>query len=400
MQAAVYQGPGKIEVTDVANPTLKHPTDAILRLTSTALCGSDLHMYEGRTPMPGGRVLGHEPMGVLEEVGSAVQSFKKGDRVVVPFNISCGHCFNCIRGFPNACLTLNDKKASAGYGYVGMGPYEGAHAQYVRVPWADFNCMKLPGEAGDQWEDDFVLLADVFPTGFHATELAGVHTGSTVAIYGAGPVGLLATLSCTLKGAAQTFVVDDKPDRLHLVEKLGGIPVDFRKGEPAEQIKEMRRNDKGITGSWIPGEEKMDGVMCGIDAIGYEDVSFRDPQRQDPAQVITSLVEVVNATGRIGQIGVFFPEDPGGVNEQAKHGVYPWPEGKLWEKGIEVGRGQAPVNRYNRMLRDVIVAGKAKPSMIVSQRLPLSEAPRAYENFDKRLEGWTKVVFKPEQRVA
>lgn len=208
---------------DVENPRIEAPEDAILRVTSSGICGSDLHMYEGRTAAGPGVVLGHEIMGVIEETGPGVFSIKRGDRVVLPFNIACGVCFNCVRGFYNACLTANPEAASAAYGYVAMGPYRGGQAEFVRVSWADVNCLKLPGKPGDQWEDDFLLLSDVFPTGFHATEMAGVGPGKTVAIFGAGPVGLLAAYSSIIKGAAEVYVVDHVQARLDKVREIGAI---------------------------------------------------------------------------------------------------------------------------------------------------------------------------------
>src|SRR4051812_991980 len=187
MRAVVYQGPRQVSVEAVEDPAMQEPTDAIVRMTSSALCGSDLHMYEGRTAAQHGIVFGHEPMGVVEEIGPGVRALKPGDRVVMPFNISCGFCASCTRGNYHACLTLNPDNAGAAYGYVGMGPHRGGQAEYLRVPYADVNALKLPGEPGDAWEDDFVLLADVFPTGYHATEMAAVQPGDTVAVYGAGP---------------------------------------------------------------------------------------------------------------------------------------------------------------------------------------------------------------------
>jgi glutathione-independent formaldehyde dehydrogenase len=199
MKAVVYENPMQVAVMDVPKPKIQNPRDAIVRLTSSAICGSDLHMYEGHTAMKPGRVVGHEPMGVVEEVGDAVVELKPGDRVVMPFNIACGVCMNCVRGFTNACLTLNREKAGAGYGYVGLGPYQGAQAEYVLVPFADWACLKLPGTPGDQFEDDFVLLADIFPTSYYSTEMANVSAGKSVAVFGAGPVGLLAAYSALLK---------------------------------------------------------------------------------------------------------------------------------------------------------------------------------------------------------
>ncbi len=395
VRALVYQEPCKVEIRNVDDPTIEDPRDAIIRVTSSAICGSDLHMYEGRTTVQAGKVLGHENQGVIEEVGAGVTSLKKGDRVVLPFNIACGYCYNCLRGFTSACLTANPQAPHAAYGYANMGPYQGGQAEYLRVPHADFNALKLPGEPGDEWEDDFVTLADIWPTGYFAVDLAGVKPGSTVAIFGAGPVGLMATLSASIRGAAEIYVVDRVPERLRLAEQFGGIPIDFTKGNPVEQIKEMRNSNSAWKAALRPGEEKADGVDCGCDCVGYQGRDTEDPSRENPMQVLSDLVDVVNGTGRIGIVGVYMPQDPGGVSEEAKSGDFMIPWGKIFNKGLQLGMGQAPVKRYNEYLRNLIIAGGAKPSKIVTQTLPLDQAPDAYRNFDERGDGWTKVVLKP-----
>jgi glutathione-independent formaldehyde dehydrogenase len=388
MKAVVYKGPKRVAVEEVPDPKIESQSDAIVRLTTSGICGSDLHMYEGRTSAGPGIVLGHENMGVIEAIGQDVQSLKVGDRVVLPFNIACGFCFNCARGFTNACLTENPESFSAGYGYVGMGPHRGGQAELLRVPHADVNCLKLPGKPGDALEDDFLLLSDVFPTGYHAAELAHVIPGSTVAVFGAGPVGLLAAYSSILKGATEVYVVDKIEARLKKAQEIGAIPIDFTKGDPVEQIKQRRRVP--------PGEEKMDGVMCGIDAVGYEAFDFKKADAENPSQVLDALSQIVNPTGHVGIVGVYLSDDPRAVNEKAKKGVFEFPFGEFWEKGIELGLGQTPVKRYNFFLRDLIIAGKAKPSFIVSHRLPLQAAPDAYKKFDERVDGYTKVLLKPK----
>ncbi len=400
MRAVVWKGPGKVSVDQVADPRIESATDVIVRITTAGICGSDLHMYEGRTAAKPGIVLGHENMGVVEEVGEAVQQLAKGDRVVLPFNISCGTCFNCARGYTNACLVTNPEDAGAGYGYVGMGPHRGGQAELLRVPYAEANCIKLPGEPGDELEDDFLLLSDIFPTGYHAAEMAKVGPGTTVAIFGAGPVGLLAAYSAMLRGAAEVYVVDAIPERLEKAKSIGAVPIDFRKGPPAEQIRELRLENPLIRGAMRRGEEKMAGVMCGIDAVGYQAKDFDDPSREQPSSIAEQLCEVVNPTGAIGIIGVFLKEDPGGKDEPAKQGDYRMPWGKLWGKGIQIGMGQTPVRHYSLLLRDLIIAGRAKPSFIVSRRIPLAEAPDAYRKFDRREPGYTKVLIKPTERAS
>ncbi|MDN5839334.1 MAG: alcohol dehydrogenase catalytic domain-containing protein, partial [Yaniella sp.] len=235
MKAVVYKGPYEVAVEEVDDPKIQDPTDVIVRITSTAICGSDLHMYEGRTDAEPGITFGHENMGIVEEVGSGVTTVKKSDRVVMPFNVACGFCDNCRAGKTGFCLTVNEPGTAGGaYGYVGMGPYPGGQAEMLRVPFADYNCVQLP--KGEEHEQDFAMLADIFPTGYHATELAGVQVGETVAVYGAGPVGLMAAYSAQLKGASRVFVVDNVEHRLDLVKDLGAEPINFDNGDAAQQI--------------------------------------------------------------------------------------------------------------------------------------------------------------------
>lgn len=401
MKAIVYKGPLQVAVEEVDNPRIESPTDAIVKITSAAICGSDLHMYEGRTSTQPGTVFGHEPMGVVEDVGGAVISLQKGDRVVMPFNISCGFCFNCTRGYWNSCLTANPNEAHAAYGYAGMGPFRGAQAEKLRVPFADVNALKLPGQPGDEWEDDFITLADIFPTGYHGTELARVRPGDTVAVFGAGPVGLMATYSALLRGAAEVFTVDGVPERLEKARQVGAIPINFKDGDPVQQIFDIRRQDDPVMQAMRPGEaDKMPGVMCGVDAVGYQAKDDRDPSRELPTQVIDDLVRVVNQTGHIGIVGVYPSEDPRGIDQEARNGIYHLPLGEMFDKDITLGLGQCSVKRYNTYLRDLIISGRAKPGYVVSQHLALSDAPKAFQEFDKRAPGYTKVVLKPEQSTA
>jgi glutathione-independent formaldehyde dehydrogenase len=400
MKAVSYQGVHKMEVTEHPKPKLQSPTDALLRVTTAGICGSDLHMYDGRTPLKEGTVVGHEIMGVIQEVGEAVHSIKKGDRVVLPFNVSCGFCFNCHRGHTEACLTMNPEQPHAAYGYAGMGPYQGGQAEFVLVPYADFNCLKLPGKPGDQWEDDFLLLSDVFPTGYHATELAQVTPGKTEAVFGAGPVGLLAAYSALLKGASEVYVVDNIAERLAKVMELGATPVDFSKGDPVEQIFQLRKKNHGIQQSLRPGEEKMAGVDCAIDAVGYQARDDGNPSQENATQALDNALRVVNPTGSIGLIGVFIAPDPGAKDQRAKKGIYPFPIADFFDKGLTIGSGQAPVKKYNEYLRDLIVNGRAKPSKIVSHHIRIEDAPKAYDKFDKRVEGHTKVLIRFEEALA
>jgi len=206
--------------------------------TTSNICGSDLHMYEGRTSVEVGKVLGHENMGIVEEVGSGVQVVKVGDRVSVPFNIACGSCRNCTTGWTSFCTRMNPTEGmdGAAYGYANMGPFDGGQAQYLRVPHADFNLLGLP--SGTEHENDFTMLSDIFPTGWHGVVLSGMEPGDRVAVFGGGPVGLMAAHSAMLMGASQVFVVDKAPDRLTLASSIGATGVDLTLGDPVEQILE------------------------------------------------------------------------------------------------------------------------------------------------------------------
>ncbi len=399
MKAVVYKGSHQVAVESVEDSRIEAPGDAVVRITSTAICGSDLHMYDGRTDIAPGTVLGHENMGVVEAVGPGVTSIKVGDRVVLPFNIGCGFCYNCLRGFSSDCLTVNQAAPHAAYGYANMGPFRGGQAEHLRVPYADYNCLKLPGTPGDEHEDDFVLLADIWPTGWHGTELAGVVPGSTVAVYGAGPVGVMAVYSAVLRGASEVYCIDRVPGRLEKARQAGGIPINIDDGDPVEQVMQMRR-DSGLQGALRPGEDKMGGVMHGVEAVGFQARSDADASQENPVQPLEDLIRLVNPTGQIGIVGVYPAQDPDGVDEAAKQGRYQISLGQAFTKGLRIGMGQAPVKRYNEYLRDLIIVGRAKPSFVISHRLPLDAAPDAYKNFDARGSEYTKVILKPEMAAA
>jgi threonine dehydrogenase-like Zn-dependent dehydrogenase len=376
MKALVYMGPRDVRIKNVPDAKIQEPTDVLVKITTTNICGSDLHMYEGRTDMETGRVLGHENVGQVVEVGKAVRHIKVGDWVCLPFNVSCGYCKNCESGQTSACLTLNPGQAGAAYGYADMGPFEGGQAEFLRVPYGDFNCLKLPEDAGEK-QNDYVMLADIFPTGYHATELADVQPGESVVIYGAGPVGLMAAYSAVLRGAGKVMIVDRLKDRLALAEEIGVMGIDDSKESPVEQVLEL-----------TDGE----GADKGCECVGYH---AHDPRGQEHNNMtMNSLIKSVRATGAIGVVGVYAPEDPKSSNELAKKGRVAMDWGALWGKGLRIGTGQTNVKSYNRRLCNLIEMGKAKPSFIVSHELPLNEAPDAYKHFDKREDGWTKVVLK------
>jgi glutathione-independent formaldehyde dehydrogenase len=377
MKALVYNGARDVSISEVDDPKIELPGDVIVKLTTTNICGSDLHMYEGRTEMEEGRVLGHENLGEIVEVGAGVERVKRGDLVCLPFNIGCGHCKNCEHGLTGYCLTANPGTAGAAYGFAGMGPFEGGQAELLRVPYADFNCLSLPSDAREK-ENDYVMLSDIFPTGWHATELAGVQPGDSVVVYGGGPVGLLAAYSAVLKSAAKVMLVDRHPDRLKLAEQIGAIAIDDSKGSPVDAILEQ-----------TDGE----GADRGCECVGYQ--AHDHEGHEVPNLTMNNLVASVKATGSIGVVGVFVPEDPGAEDELEKEGKLAFDFGEFWFKGQRMATGQCNVKTYNRKLCDLIEAGKAKPSFLVSHELALAEAPDAYKHFDDRDDGWTKVVLKP-----
>jgi glutathione-independent formaldehyde dehydrogenase len=377
MRALVYHGPRKVSVDEVPDARIERPTDALVRITTTNICGSDLHMYEGRTDVEEGKVLGHENMGEVIEVGSGVDRVKVGDMVSLPFNIGCGFCKNCEAGLTGFCLTANPGNAGAAYGYADMGPYNGGQAELLRVPWADWNALVLPDDAREK-QADYTMLSDILPTGYHGTELAQVGTGDSVVIWGAGPVGLMAAMSAQLRGADQVLVVDRQPDRLRLVEKLGATPVDDSAGDAVQQVLDATRGE---------------GADKGVEAVGYQ--AHDHLGEESPGLTINSLIQAVRPTGRIGVVGVFVPEDPSAADDLAKKGKFAFDFGTFFFKGQAMGTGQANVKQYNRGLRNLIHQGRLHPGVIVSQELSLDQAAEGYQHFDDREDGWTKVLLHP-----
>jgi threonine dehydrogenase-like Zn-dependent dehydrogenase len=280
---------------------------------ATGICGSDLHMYQGRTAAEAGLVFGHENMGIVTEIGSGVTLLKKGDRVVLPFNVADGRCRNCEEGRTAFCTGVNPGFAGGAYGYVAMGPYRGGQAQYLRVPYADFNALKLP--PGKEHEADFALLADIFPTGWHGLTLSGFKPGESVAIFGAGPVGLMAAYSAVLRGASNVYVVDQVPERLEAAKKIGCTPIDFTASDPVDQIIKLNG----------------DMVDRAVDAVGYQAVDSSG-NKEKPNTVLESLIRVTRPTGGLGIPGLYVPTDPGAPDAQSKEGQILIPFGKLFEK--------------------------------------------------------------------
>ncbi|TDC00729.1 alcohol dehydrogenase [Nonomuraea longispora] len=390
MRAVVFAHAHSVTVQNVSDAVIEEPGDVVIRVTSSAICGTDLHMYDGRTGATPGLVLGHEPLGVVEQAGRAVEMVKPGDRVVIPTHVYCGVCVNCARGLSAACLRVRPGGFGAAYGYAGMGPYRGAQAELLRVPFADANCVKVPGQPGDGMEDDLVLLADAFVTGWHATELAQLRAGMTVAVFGAGTIGLLAAYSALLKGAAEVYVVDAVRERLDKAAEIGAVPVDYRRGDPVDQIRELRM-DRGLA----PGEEAMRGVDAGIDAVGFQAYGRQERGVENPRQVVDDLARLVNPTGHLAVIGVYPEQDLNPAPEGHADGRLTVPWGTFFSKGISVRFGRTHDRRYTVLLRDMVLSGRARPGVVVTHHGRLDDAPGLYRAFDQRADGVVKAVLRP-----
>jgi glutathione-independent formaldehyde dehydrogenase len=385
-RAVAYKGPGVVEVVDTdypefelkdgpgvnpANVGRKVPHGAILRTVATNICGSDQHMVRGRTTAPTGLILGHEITGEVVEVGPGVEFIKVGDICSVPFNIACGRCRNCKEGKTGICLNVNPDRPGSAYGYVDMGGWVGGQAEYVLVPYADWNLLKFPDR--DQALEkilDLTMLSDIFPTGFHGAYTAGVRPGSTVYIAGAGPVGLAAATGAQLLGAAAVIVGDMNADRLAQARSFGCETIDLTRGEPQDQIEQ------------ILGEPEVD---CAVDAVGFEAKGHgADATHEAPATVLNSLMTLTAAGGALGIPGLYVTGDPGGVDEAAKVGSLSLRLGLGWAKSLSFTTGQCPVMRYNRQLMMAILHDKVHIAKNVNATpISLEDAPRGYAEFDQ-----------------
>jgi glutathione-independent formaldehyde dehydrogenase len=385
-RGVAYIEPGKVEVQDIDFPELelqdgpgvhpdnvgrKTPHGAILRIVSTNICGSDQHMVRGRTTAPAGLILGHEITGEVIETGPGVEFIKEGDLCSVPFNIACGRCRTCKEGDTGVCLNTNPERPGAAYGYVDMGGWVGGQANYVMVPYADWNLLKFPDK--DQAMEkilDLTMLSDIFPTGFHGVYTAGVGPGSTVYVAGAGPVGLAAAYSAQLLGAAVVIVGDRIPERLEQARSFGCETVDITKGDPKDQIEQ------------ILGVPEVDAAC---DAVGFEARGHGSgAESEAPATVLNSIMDVTRAAGKLGIPGLYVTGDPGAVDEAAKQGSLSIRIGLGWAKSHSFTTGQCPVMRYHRGLMQMILNDKAHIADAVNATVvTLDEAPDGYKDFDK-----------------
>lgn len=384
-RGVAYIEPGKVEVQSIPYPKLRMPKSesdpyggkdaphgVILKVVTTNICGSDQHMVRGRTTAPKGLILGHEITGEIIEKGSDVEMLEIGDLVTVPFNIACGRCRNCREGKTGICLTVNPARPGAAYGYVDMGGWVGGQAEYVMVPYADFNLIKFPDKAQAMEKiRDLTLLSDILPTGYHGCVTSGVGPGATVYIAGAGPVGLAAAASAQLLGAAVVIVGDMIPERLAQARSFGCETVDLSKTA-----------DLPGAIAQILGEPVVD---CAVDCVGFEARGHgSEAGVERPATVLNALQEVVRAGGSIGIPGLYVTGDPGGIDAAAKIGALSIRIGLGWAKSCSFHTGQCPVLRYNRQLMMAILKEKIHPAKAVNvTMISLDQAPQGYKDFDK-----------------
>jgi len=377
-RGVVYIEQGKVEIQSIPFPKLDNPQGrkiehgVILKVVSTNICGSDQHMVRGRTTAQAGLVLGHEITGEVIEVGSDVETIRKGDLVSVPFNVACGRCRTCKEQHTGVCETVNPARAGGAYGYVDMGGWIGGQAEYVMVPYADFNLLRFPDKEQAMGKiRDLTCLSDILPTGYHGAVTAGVGPGATVYVAGAGPVGLAAAASARLLGAAVVIVGDVNPLRLVHARSVGFETVDLSlDASLGEQITQ------------VLGVPEVD---CAIDCVGFEarGHGHAGAQSEAPATVLNSLMEVTRVAGKIGIPGLYVTDDPGAVDSAAKRGSLSIRLGLGWAKSHSFHTGQTPVMKYNRQLMQAILWDRIKIAEIVGvEVISLDQAPAGYQQFD------------------
>lgn len=389
MKAVCWHGAGDVRTDNVPDPKILNPRDAIVKITSTAICGSDLHLYDGFIPtMQSGDILGHEFMGEVVELGSAVTNLKIGDRVVVPFTISCGHCFFCESQLWSLCDNSNPNGWIAesmmghspaglfGYSHM-MGGYAGGQAEYARVPFADVGLFKIPDGLTD---DQVLFLTDIFPTGYMAAENCNIQPGDTVAVWGCGPVGQFAIKSAFILGAERVIAIDHIPERLQMAkEQCGAEIINYEEVDAGEAVKEM-------TGGRGP-DSCIDAV--GMEAHGTDAMALYDKAKQavrletDRPTALRQVLLACRKGGHVSLAGVY-----GGFLDKV-------PFGAAFNKGLTMKMGQTHVHRYLQPLLDLIQEGRIDPSFVITHKLPLEQAPHGYEIFKNKKDNCIKVVLQP-----
>ncbi|MDB4887970.1 MAG: fdm 4 [Gemmatimonadetes bacterium] len=390
MKALVWHGKGDVRIDTVPDPKLENPTDVIVKITAMAICGSDLHLLDGYQPtMKKGDILGHEPMGIVVEVGKGVKKLKKGDRVVVPFVIACGECFFCTRGFYAACDRSNPNKEMAdkmmGHSPAGLfgfshlvGGYAGGQAEYLRVPYADVGPQKIESDLPDE---KVLFLSDIFPTGWMAAERAEIEMGDTVAVWGGGPVGQMAIQSAWLQGAGRVICIERVPERLEMARTYGRAEViNFDEEHVYERLQEMT--------SGIGPDRCIDAVGCEAHSHGSVDAVLDKVKKTiklgtDRAHVLREAIYNCRKAGTISVPGVYV-----GLVDKV-------PFGAAMNKGLSIRMGQTHVQKYTAKLLGMIEAGQIDPAGIITHTRPLEEAPELYKTFRDKKDGCVKVVLQP-----
>ncbi|GAA2517419.1 MAG: alcohol dehydrogenase catalytic domain-containing protein [Kocuria sp.] len=391
-RSVVLRGVKNMQVEDLDFPKLqmpngkKAPHGVVLKIVASNICGSDLHIYRGSFPAPEGMVMGHEMTGEVVEIGSDVEFLKEGDLVSVPFNVACGRCRNCRNGRTEVCQTCNPDADSAAYGF-NLGGWDGGQAEYLFVPYADFQLLKFPDR--DQAMEkirDLALLSDILPTAFHGLMEAGAKPGSTVYIAGAGPVGRCGAAAARLLGASCIIVGDHDKDRLALMKRNGCETIDLNEDVPLQDQIEK-----------ILGEPMVD---CAVDYVGTEAHGIgKDADKEDPAYAINQVIDVTRAGGATGIIGIYGP-DPLAESKDEQNGIYPIEFGNAWIKSPKITAGQAPIMHYNYELMQAILWDRMPylSDMLQTKVISLDDAPQAYADFDNGSQ--EKYIIDPHGMIA
>jgi threonine dehydrogenase-like Zn-dependent dehydrogenase len=404
MKAVVFHGIGDIRLDNLPEPKIEEPTDAIVRLTASAICGTDLHFIRGTfTGMRPGTVLGHEGVGVVEEVGKDVRNLRVGDRVVIPSTIGCGYCSYCRDGYYAQCDNANPNGASAGTAFFGgpqdSGPFHGLQAEYARIPFANVGLVKLPDAVSD---DQAILLSDIFPTAFFGADIAEIEDGDTVAVWGCGPVGQFTITSAKLLGAGRVFAIDTVPSRLEMAQAQGAEIIDFNQEEPTEALKRLTGGigvDRAIDAVGVDAVTAHAGPAAGQaeknrEQFAEELQKVAPEARSDqenwvpgdaPSQVLTWAVEGLAKAGTLSIIGVYPPA------------AQSFPIGKAMSKNLTIQMGNCNHRRYIPELVSLVKNGTLDPEKILTQREPITSAIDAYKAFDQRQPGWIKVELIPSE---
>jgi len=402
MKAVVFHGIGDIRLDDVPEPKIKEPTDAIVRLTASAICGTDLHMIRGTLPgMKEGTILGHEGVGVVEEVGKDVRNLRVGDRVVVPSTISCGNCSYCRSGYYAQCDNANPNGHRAGTAFFGgpasSGPFDGLQAEYARIPYAAVGLCKLPDEVSD---DDAILISDIFPTAYFGAELAEIKPGDTVAVFGCGPVGLFAIPSAKHLGAGRIFAIDCVASRLEMAQALGAEIINFEEEDPLEAVARLTDRigvDRVIDAVGVDANHPHKGPAAKLDkervkefARELKQIVPKTHEEGDnwhpgdaPSQALEWCVAALAKAGTLSIIGVY-PES-----------ARVFPIGMAMNRNLTIKMGNCNHRKYIPRLIDLVASHVVKPASILSNREPLASAIDAYKAFDRRMPGWVKVELTP-----